>query len=158
MPSDRRMEALRALAERPGTEHEGALAREILARMEGEIGVSQEETFRRFRLKEASLDDLLRSLKTQTLTQEEQMMSDYTERQRKNTEMYAEAKRKFPRGSRVRYRGKNGTVERIETNLFLLRLDDKVWSQHVVPCVDGEWLVELNQNVPNACAVITSPG
>lgn len=68
----RTIEALRALAERPGTEAEGQLAREILARFEGgaiaDIPTNEEtvlSVFRDFLRREASSDDLIAALRRQ---------------------------------------------------------------------------------------------
>ena len=52
----RRIEALRALAERPGTPAEGEVARKMLERAEAH-GVDPEESFRSF-IRTGSMDDL----------------------------------------------------------------------------------------------------
>ncbi len=91
MASDRRIEALRALAERPGTEHEGQLAREILSRLTSDT--FDDTVFRSFLRRETSLEDLLRSMKPRALTPEEQMAVDEAERARKRHELSLEIRR-----------------------------------------------------------------
>ena len=147
--SDRRLDALRALADRPGTEHEGRLAREILQRLEGNTADFQEEAFRGFLRREVSLDDLLRALKTQPLTPEEKMMVDEQERARKRYELRREINRRFKKGDRVLHNGKAGVVSDLgyDGGIFV-KFDDAMWPRHVFPCVDGEWSVTVE---PSSC-------
>lgn len=70
--NQRKLEALRALAERPGTPAEGRLAKEILARLEGHAEVTEEGEktswywFERF-LKTHSNDDLLKGVRAPSI-------------------------------------------------------------------------------------------
>lgn len=70
--TERRLNALRRLAERPGTEAEGILAREILDRLKN--SEDGETAFRRYLHREISLSDLLRNLKEPPLTPEEKLV------------------------------------------------------------------------------------
>jgi hypothetical protein len=104
--SDRRLSALRALADRPGTEAEGRLAREILERLE----VRDTEEYRRWQRKEISLDDLLRSVKPEPLTREELAFLRYrTDQEREakeaaqHIEIQKEIRKRFTKGDRVYY-------------------------------------------------------
>ena len=79
--SDRRLAALQALADRPGTEAEGVLAREILDRLknkpEEEIG-----EYQKFLRGQISLNEFLNSIKHPPLTVEEQAVVEMREAQR----------------------------------------------------------------------------
>lgn len=74
--NQRTLEALRNLAERPGTEAEGKLAREILARFDGgaitDAPADEQDawaTFRDYLRRDASIDDLIDVLRRQGRTQ-----------------------------------------------------------------------------------------
>lgn len=69
MASNRRLEALRAIAERPGTEAEGEIARELLKKLDEGTDF---KAFRSYLRCEISLEELLAGLKPQPLTWEEQ--------------------------------------------------------------------------------------
>lgn len=106
----RRLEALRALAERPGTEAEGILAREILDRLEGEQTHRAEEQYRRWLRRDISLDELLRAMKPQPLTPEELDALHFASRQAEEARLrvdhaaiQAEIRRRFKKGDRIFY-------------------------------------------------------
>jgi hypothetical protein len=112
--SDRRLQALRALAERPGTEAEGILAREILARLQSQEPVDEYTPYRRWLRKEISLEEFLMAMKHPPLTPEEQAVVDaeaqFAELQRKREEerihhatIQAEIRTRFKKGDRVYY-------------------------------------------------------
>ena len=144
MASDRRIEALRALADRPGTEHEGKLAREILERLE-KASPDEYTIFRGYLRREVSLDELLSRMKRQPLTPEEQMMVDEQERARKRHELRLEIRRKFKKNDKVVWSGKPGTITDYgyDGGVFV-KFEDALWPRHVTACVDGEWKIEAD--------------
>jgi len=76
MASERTIEALRQLAERPGTEAEGKVAREFLNRLTAHAP-DAEASFRQYLRREVSLEELLRAMKPVRLTVEEQAVVDW---------------------------------------------------------------------------------
>lgn len=100
--SQRTLDALRNLAERPGTEAEGVLARELLERLRGK-DADETVVYRRWLRKEISLDDLLRSMKPAPLTVEEQMAVDLENERKRELEIQTEIREKFKIGDQVFY-------------------------------------------------------
>jgi hypothetical protein len=100
----RRLEALRNLAERPGTEAEGQLAREILKRAEAEP--SEANPLGRFAqfMRSGSMDDLRDAVGPKTCdcgTQHPAFTS--CPNTAKHADIDAERRARFPRGTRVYY-------------------------------------------------------
>ena len=125
MPSDRTIAALRALAERPGTPAEGALAREILARLTGRND-DEYQPLRDYLRREISLEDLLNSLRAQMpedMTHEEAAFArgeqcacgaHYPVGGRcpgaRHETIRLELINRFPVGSEIQFSGRTGTV------------------------------------------------
>lgn len=100
--TSRRLQALRNLAERPGTEAEGNLAREILARIEKDPRDPLDD-FRDF-LRSGSLNDLARAVGDHVCDCGTRYPA-FTKcpNVSRHEELRAEALRRFPRGTRSYY-------------------------------------------------------
>ena len=65
--NQRTIDSLRRLAERPGTEHEGIVAREMLRKFEGKTSSLRDEdyetAYRRFARKEISIEEFIESMR-----------------------------------------------------------------------------------------------
>jgi hypothetical protein len=101
--SRRRLEALRALAGRPGTEAEGKLARELLEKAETQRSADPESCFADF-LRTGSMDDLAAAVGTKTCDCGARYPAfTFCPNTARHTEIDLEKRTRFPRGTRVYY-------------------------------------------------------
>lgn len=150
----RTLEALRNLAERPGTEAEGKLAKEILARLEGKK-TPEAEYFDKFRafLRTGSLDDLAAATGPKTCACGNQHpVFTQCPKEDRHLEIRMQAFFRFPRGKRVFYNcwaypaNCPGTVTGISQEWNWLRIKfDHLATSRAVPIYDSQgWHLSIS--------------
>lgn len=104
--NQRTIESLRRLAERPGTEHEGIVAREMLAKLEAKAPRSFADSLRNHHL--PSFEEILRKHGVPTMVRcpcgmERKIFSGPCTNYEKHAEIYLKILATFSRGDRVYY-------------------------------------------------------
>lgn len=143
MASERTIEALRALAERPGTEHEGIVARQMLERLSRVTTEDDFTPFRRWLRREITLDELVQAMNPTRLTPEEQLVVDEADKIKHRASIRQQIHDRFRPGDRIALGKRRGVVAGYDYgwNSICLKLNGNMWPRAYVVYDESGWLI-----------------